>query len=251
MVDGGRDMSSHSGQASPETFAEVARSLLAEKDVQHTLQRIVDLAVETIDGCDHAGITFMKDSQVSTPAASDDVPVTVDAIQYETGEGPCLDAIRKHEVFVTGDLAAEARWPNFSRRAHDETGITSMLCFRLFVDGETLGALNLYSKSQDAFDDDARAVGSVFAAHAAIALSNALHDEQMDEALHSRDVIGQAKGILMAREGVTADQAFDMLRQASQRLNVKLRELAEQVAYTGEPPESAPPAGDEGEERGA
>jgi transcriptional regulator with GAF, ATPase, and Fis domain len=229
-----------------ETFAEVARALLAEKDVQHTLQRIVDLAVETIDGCDFAGITFMRDSTVSTPAATGDVPVRVDAIQYETGEGPCLDAIREHEVFVTGDLGAEARWPRFSHRAHDETGVTSMLCFRLFVDGDTLGALNLYSKAEDAFDDDARAVGLVFAAHAAVALSSAMHDEQMDEALRSRDVIGQAKGILMAREGLTADQAFEMLRQASQRLNVKLRQLAEEIAYTGEPPEPAPPAGAEG-----
>jgi hypothetical protein len=111
--------------------------------------------------------------------------------------------------------------------------------------------LNLYSKGVDAFDDDARSLGSVFAAHAAVALSTALHDEQMDAALQSRDVIGQAKGILMAREGLTADQAFDMLRRASQRLNVKLRELAEEVAYTGEPPESAPPAGGEGQEGGA
>jgi transcriptional regulator with GAF, ATPase, and Fis domain len=230
------------GRPTNETFAEVARALLAEKDVQHTLQRIVDLAVETIDGCDHAGITFRRDSKMSTPAASNDVPGQVDAIQYETGEGPCLDAIREHEVFATGDLGAETRWPKFSRRAHEETGVTSMLCFRLFVDGDTLGALNLYSKAVDAFDDEARAVGLVFAAHAAVALSSALHDEQMHEALRSRDVIGQAKGILMAREGLTADQAFDMLRRASQRLNVKLRELAEEIAYTGEPPGSPPAA---------
>ena len=235
------------GRPTNETFAEVARALLAERDVQHTLQRIVDLAVETIDGCDHAGITFMRDSKMSTPAASNDVPGQVDAIQYETGEGPCLDAIRKHEVFATGDLAREDRWPNFSQRAHDETGVTSMLCFRLVVAADSLGALNLYSRAVDAFDEEARAVGMVFAAHAAVALSSALHDEQMDEALQSRDVIGQAKGILMAREGLTADQAFDSLRRASQRLNVKLRELAAEVAYTGEPPGSGAAAGDEGD----
>jgi len=217
-------------------FAEIARELLAEHDVQQTLQRIVDLAVETIDGCDHAGISFLKGKKVDTPAASDDVPRQVDNVQYETGEGPCLDAIRDHEVFQTGDLGAESRWPQFASRVQRETGITSMLCFRLFVAGDTMGSLNLCSKAADAFNDTSRTVGLVFAAHAAIALSTAIHEEQMDEALQSRDLIGQAKGILMAREGVTADQAFDMLRRASQRLNVKLRDVAGEMVHTTEAP---------------
>jgi len=236
-------MTSSSGaDASTETFAEIARDLLAEENVQQTLQKIVDLAVETIDGCDHAGISFLKNKKVDTPAASDDVPRKVDAIQYETSEGPCLDAIRDHEVFETGDLGAESRWPQFSGRAQRETGITSMLCFRLFVEGGTLGALNLYSKAADAFDEGSRTVGLVFAAHAAVALSTAIHEEQMDEALQSRDLIGQAKGILMAREGVSAKEAFDMLRRASQRLNVKLRDVAGQMVETTETaPDTAEP----------
>ena len=234
------------GTADTEKFAEMARSLLAERDVQHTLQKICDLAVETIDGCDHAGISFLKGKTVETPAASDDVPRVVDGIQYETGEGPCLDAIREAEVFESGDLGREDRWPNFASRAQRETGVTSMLSFRLFVEGDTLGALNLYSKAADAFDERSRTVGLVFAAHAAVALSSAMHDEQMEEALQSRDLIGQAKGILMAREGITADQAFDMLRRASQRLNVKLRDVAGGIVER-----SGAPAGGEGEESGA
>ncbi len=109
-----------------------------------------------------------------------------------------------------------------------------------------MGALNLYSTKPGAFDDTDIALGSVFAAHAAVALSTALHDEQMEEALQSRDVIGQAKGILMAREGITADAAFDTLRRASQRLNVKLRDVADQVTHTGESPRSAPATGGNG-----
>jgi transcriptional regulator with GAF, ATPase, and Fis domain len=237
-------------EASTETFAEMARALLAEADVQQTLQRIVDLAVETIDGCDHAGITFLKGKQVTTPAASDDVPRIVDTLQYETDEGPCLSAIREHGVFQTGDLGREERWPEFSARAQRETGVTSMLAFRLFVEGDTLGSLNLYSKEADAFDERSRTVGLVFAAHAAVALSTALHDEQMEEALQSRDLIGQAKGILMAREGITADQAFEMLRRASQRLNVKLRDVAGEIVRPSQSPPSAPPAGAEGEQGG-
>jgi hypothetical protein len=97
-----------------EIFASVARQLQAEgSSVQATLDRMVQLAVETIDGCDHAGISLIEGRKISTPAATDNIPVLVDAIQYETDEGPCLDAIRKHEVFQTDDLSRERRWPKF------------------------------------------------------------------------------------------------------------------------------------------
>lgn len=235
------------GGPGPEAFAEVARALLAEADVQHTFQKIVDLAVETIDGCDHAGVSVLHGKEIRTPAASDDVPRAVDAIQYETGEGPCLDAIREHEVFESGDLTHERRWPKFAGRARGETGVTSVLSLRLFVAGDTFGALNLYSKAEHAFNDQSRAAGAVFATHAAVALASAMHDEQMEEALESRDVIGQAKGMLMVREGVDADEAFEMLRRASQRLNVKLRSVAGSIVDRG----SGAPAGGEGDERDA
>jgi transcriptional regulator with GAF, ATPase, and Fis domain len=213
-----------------ETFADVARALLDEEDVDGTLNKITALAVDTIDGCDHAGVSLVQGRHITTRAATDDIPGHVDATQYQTDQGPCLDAIRAHETFRIDDLAAEDRWPRFSRRAAEETGVASMLSFRLFVDGDTMGALNLYSKQRAAFDDEALAMGSVFATHAAVALSGAQHDEQMRLALQSRDVIGQAKGILMARQHVSADEAFAILRRASQRMNVKLRELAERVA---------------------
>lgn len=224
-----------------DTFASVARALRAEGSVQATMQRMVDLAVETIEGCDHAGISYVDGRSISTPAASDDVPVQVDAIQYEVDEGPCLDAIREHEVFESGDLSQESRWPRFSLRAAEEAGVASMLSFRLFIEESTLGALNLYSKATAAFDEEDRAVGAVFAAHGAVALSAALKQHQLEEALASRDVIGQAKGIIMARQGVTADQAFDILRRGSQRLNVKLREVAQRVAANDAGCTEAPP----------
>ncbi len=220
-----------------QTFADVARVLVAEDDVEATLKKITTLAVETIDGCHHAGVSLVQGRKVSTPAASDDVPRQVDAIQYETDQGPCLDAIREHETFRIDDLAAEDRWPKFSKRAAEETGVASMLSFRLFAESDTLGALNLYSKQRAAFDDEALAVGSVFATHAAVALAGAQHDEQMQKALQTRDVIGQAKGILMAQQDVSADEAFDILRRASQRMNIKLRELAERVASRTPPDE--------------
>jgi GAF domain-containing protein len=220
-----------------QTFADVARVLVAEDDVEATLKKIATLALETIDGCHHAGVSLVQGRKISTPAASDDVPGQVDAIQYETDQGPCLDAIREHETFRIDDLAVEDRWPEFSKRAAEDTGVASMLSFRLFAEEDTLGALNLYSKQRGAFDDEALAVGSVFATHAAVALAGAQHDEQMQKALQTRDVIGQAKGILMAQQDVSADEAFDILRRASQRMNIKLRELAERVASRTPPDE--------------
>ena len=216
-----------------ESFAEIARELRSEPSVEATLKKIIELAVRTIDGCDHAGLSLVRDGKMTTPAASDDVAPRVDAIQHQTGEGPCLDAIREHEVFQTDDLVEEARWPGFAARAVQETGVARILGYRLFVHEKTLGALDLYSRSPAAFMEDDPSIASIFAAHAAVALSAALQQQQMEEALATRDVIGRAKGILMARQHVSDERAFEILRSASQRLNLKLREVARQVAESG------------------
>jgi transcriptional regulator with GAF, ATPase, and Fis domain len=133
------------------TFGEVARALLSETDPQATLRRIVTLAVETIDACEHAGISVIDGKEVTSPVSSDEVPTIVDRIQSETGEGPCVDAIKEHEVFQTGTLSREARWPSFTERTIAESGIESILALRLFADASTMGALNLYSTQSDAF----------------------------------------------------------------------------------------------------
>jgi len=219
------------------TFADVARTLSAEADEQTTLQRIVDLAIETIDGCDHAGVMLLEERSISTPALSDEVPARVDALQLETGQGPCLEAIRERQTVWVADLSAESRWPLFAARAFAETGVRTMLSFRLVAARDTMGSLSLFSHRADAFDRDDEALGSIFAAHAAVAMSHARTVGQLREAVANRDAIGKAKGILMARRHVTEDQAFDMLRRASQRLNVKLRVVATRVAQTGESPE--------------
>lgn len=161
-----------------EAIAEVARRLEAEGTAQKTLQKMVELAVATIAGCDHAGVSITNEG-VQTPAASDDVPRRVDWLQYESGEGPCLDAIWKHDIYQADDLRSETRWPHFSTRAASETGVLSMLSFRLFLEQDTLGALNLYSRRPHAFADDSRRVGQVFAAHAAIALQAAREHERV------------------------------------------------------------------------
>ena len=213
-----------------ETFAEVARALAEHGDLSSTLDEIVNLAVEHLEACEHAGISFVEGRTITSPASSSEIPRIVDRIQSETQEGPCIDAIKEHEVFETGDLRHEHRWPQLSRRAYDETGIVSVLSLRLFVGERTLGALNLYSSAAHAFDETDVALGTVFAVHAAVAMQAAHHDEGLEQKVRSRDVIGQAKGILMARSGVDEDRAFEMLKAASQRMNVKLRDVAEHIA---------------------
>ena len=219
-----------------EEFAAISRKLLAGANPSATLGLIVGLAVQTIDGCEHAGITVIEGRDVSSIASSDEITTLVDRLQAETDEGPCLDAIRREAVFQTGHLSEERRWPSFSRRASLESGVESILSFRLFVEDTTMGALNLYSVHADAFTDHDVAVGAVFATHAAVALSAAKHIGNLEAAVGTRpQVIGEATGILMARQHVSQGEAFAMLRRASQRLNVKLRVVAENMVDKNSP----------------
>lgn len=210
-------------------FGEVARSLAHHRDLEAILADIVGLAVAHLDACEYAGISLIEGRRITSPASSNDVPRSLDAIQEEVGEGPCLDAIKEHEVFQTGDLHGETRWPLFATRANGETGVLSILSLRLFIEEDTMGALNLYSSRFDAFDETDVALASVFAVHAAVAMSSARREENLERKADSRDLIGQAKGILMARSSLDEEQAFDLLRRASQRSNTKLTKVAEQV----------------------
>ena len=160
-------------------IAQVALALQAEPSAQATLQKMVDLAVVTVAGCDHAGVSIVRGGGFATPAASSDVPIQVDRIQYDTDQGPCLDSIRSHGMHLTDDLAVERRWPAFSTRTVIETGVRSMLSFRLFLEQNTLGALNMYSTHSAAFGPDSQAVGQVFASHAALALQAARQADQV------------------------------------------------------------------------
>jgi AmiR/NasT family two-component response regulator len=129
-------------------------------------------------------------------------------------------------------MTVETRWLQFTRQAA-QLGVLSMLSFQLFVQRDNLGALNLYAEHADAFDDKSEQVGLVFAAHAAVAMSDALQRQQLTTALGTRDLIGQAKGILMERYKLTSDQAFALLARASQESNTKLADVAHTVAETG------------------
>jgi GAF domain-containing protein len=218
------------------SLAEVARDLSAEDSVHSALARIVEMAVDTIDGCTAAGVTVAGPDWYRTPAATEQLVHEVDRFQYEAGEGPCVDALRDHVVFRTGDLSADHRWPLFGQKAA-ELGINSMLSFRLFNDDDTFGSLNLYAQERDAFTDRAVDVGAVFAAHAGLALGQAQDRDtarHLEQALDSNRRVGIAIGILMARHRLDEQAAFALLRTASQHANRKLRVMAEDVISTGE-----------------
>jgi GAF domain-containing protein len=205
-------------------LAEAARSLQRQTSPQQVLDGVVNLARAMVPGADEATITMVRKDRA---LASD-----FDVLQDETGEGPCLDAIWQQETVRVDDLASDPRWPVLGPRAA-ERGVGSMLCLQLFVHRDTLGALDLLAHATSAFTDESEHVGLLLASHAAIAAADAQHLENVTSALVNRDVIGQAKGILMERFKITSDQAFAVLAKVSQDTNRKVSAVAEDLARTG------------------
>jgi ANTAR domain/GAF domain len=231
------------------SFAQTARALFTAGSVSATLTSVVELAVATIEGCDYAGIFLIEGDQVTSPAHTDPIVVEIDQAQHATGEGPCLDAIVHRLIFYADDLGRDLRWLHFAPEA-TKAGVRSVLALPLSADAQ-LGALNLYARYPVAFGVVDRARATILASLASLALSVA-HSHEDEErnaanlhaALASRESIGQASGILMERERITANQAFDILRRASQHLNIKLREVAQSLIDTGEEPDTGPPCDD-------
>jgi transcriptional regulator with GAF, ATPase, and Fis domain len=226
------------------SLSETVQALFSAGNAVNTLQRVVDLAVDTIDGCDLAGVFLLDGDQVTTPVGTDPIVIEIDALQHRAGEGPCLDAITNRGSIYAFDLTEDTRWPRFGPQAA-EAGVRSALALRLTGDDAARGALNLYARYPHAFGVIDRAKGLLLAALAGVALTAAQgHDEQQRRtdnllgALATREVIGQAQGILIERERITADQAFDILRRASQHLNLKLRDVAQALVDTGENPDT-------------
>jgi GAF domain-containing protein len=190
-------------------------------------------AVRLVPGTHSCGVIVTDDRQLlRIVATTDPVPRQLDELQKELGAGPCLTAARKQIVVRIHDVAADTRWPRFRDAALDR-GVASMLCLPLDVDRELLGTLSLYSTEPGAFRDGAEPVARLLAALAAVALAESRHAEHLRAALVSRDLIGQAKGILMRERRITADDAFTMLRQRSQNTNTKLVEVAQGVIEAG------------------
>ena len=214
--------------------------VLAQQDLPSSLREMTRIAVRAVPAGEGASITEIRTEGPVVAATSDEWAQQLDELQFTEREGPCLDCTRTGNAFRVRDLAGETRWPSWAPRAV-ALGARSVMSLPLAADGRLVGALNVYSRTPDAYDAQAVAVAEVIAAHCGLATQVASaffgHRDlagQLRDAMTSRAVIEQAKGILMAQHRVTADQAFGLLRTASQRRNVKLRELAEELVRTGE-----------------
>jgi GAF domain-containing protein len=217
-----------------ESLTRMAGLRLSEETLDAILDMIASLARSAIEPADHVSVTLVRDGNVITAARSDELVTEIDQGQYDSKEGPCISAMQDRLLVDSPSLKEESRWPAFTTVAIDK-GVGSVRSVPLSIDDHSLGALNLYSNSPHSFTETAQVV-DVFARHASVVLANAEAyasaeqlNEQLTEALRSREIIGQAKGILMEREGCDGDDAFDMLRRISQNSNTKLRDIAQGI----------------------
>lgn len=198
----------------------------------------VDLAVELVGGCGHAGVMMVSRDRVWSSATTDEVVRAGDELQHELGEGPCLDAIRFQHTVICHDLTWDQRWPRWGPQMVAEFGVQAILSLSLSTDRDTLGALNLYADHADPWSEDAITVGHMLAGQLAAAVADAPEIENRGKAIASRTVIGQAQGILMERYGINADKAFDYLRRVSQNTNRRLFAVADELVRSRRLPDA-------------
>jgi GAF domain-containing protein len=216
-----------------DAFAELARITLADHSLDSVMDRIATLAKTTLGLNGEVSVTLVERGKPSTVAQTGALALELDERQYARGYGPCLDSIDGGEPLIVSDMQAEPRWPDWAKSAA-ALGAGSSLSIPVPLQREVSAALNIYSLDRDAFDDAAVELVSTFAAYAGVALAN-MHlytaqgqvAEQLQQAMQSRAVIEQAKGILMGQRRCSAQEAFDLLVRLSQDTNRKLRDVAQ------------------------
>ena len=218
-----------------DAFAKLAKITLADHSLDRVMDKIAALAKSTLGLNGEVSVTLVERGKPSTIASTGPLAVALDERQYDRGYGPCLDCIDGGEPLMVNDMATEQRWRDWARSAAD-AGAGSSMSIPVPLQREVLAALNIYSVDHDDFDDGAVELATTFAAYAGVALANMhLYEaqgqvaEQLQQAMQSRAVIEQAKGILMGERRCTAQQAFDVLVRLSQDTNRKLRDVAEML----------------------
>jgi GAF domain-containing protein len=216
------------------TVEVLARALhVRDARLQPTLDAIVAAAAGALNADRDAGLILLERGKLVPQATSGHAPLHLDLYQQQAGEGPCIEAARRQTVIRIDDTRSDSRWPGFMAAARDHD-VLSQLCIPLWANERGLGTLSLYAGKPSAFNEVDERITAMFATLAALALADALRTEQMRAAVVSRDLIGQAKGILMERHRITAEAAFALLAEASQHANVKLAEVAARLVETGE-----------------
>lgn len=218
-----------------ESLSTLSRFFVGDRTLKETLVRVSELTVDAVPAAALVGITLPVEGRQSTAVFTDPAAPEIDQAQYDTGEGPCLEAYRDQRAHVVDSMKEDGPWPEF-RAAALAWGVHSVLALPLVVDKVSVGAMNLYAYEPYAFGPEGQATGAVFASQAAIVLANAqaywdVHSlsERLGDAMKSRAVIEQAKGILMAAQRCDEDEAFALLVRASQRENIKLRDVARRI----------------------
>jgi GAF domain-containing protein len=221
-------------RALSDSMSALAGVLLNEQTVEAILHMLVSQASLAMDHIDGASVSLLRTGKFETTTATSEDVRDADAVQYLGGVGPCIEASGGHMVSVGLD-ATRDRWPEFSRSAMAK-GFSGVLSTPLAVRERSMGSLNLYSRTRVSFDEDDIRAAQIFANQASVVLNNAtafstseMVNDQLREALATRDLIGQAKGMIMVTNGCDADEAFEVLRRASQHSNRKLRDVAAEM----------------------
>ncbi|MBJ7287941.1 GAF and ANTAR domain-containing protein [Williamsia sp.] len=221
-------------------ISDLAGLVADSHDLPGLLAEVAAFAVQAIPGADGAGVTLLRvnrsDNMVETLAASSPFVEEIDHIQYVTlQEGPCITAALERRTVRSGSLGGEKMWPRFGPRV-GRLGVHSALSLPLLLPGKVVGAINVYARQKDAFDEQAAQLGELFAKPAAVAVHNAqilaqamALTEQLQTALASRPTIDQAIGLLRGRTGLSAEEAFDHLRTISRTEHRKLADVAQRI----------------------
>ncbi len=207
----------------------VAATLAAPLDLDKTLDQVLATVLDTVPGITQASLSVTtRDGRIETLAPTDERVVLADQLQYKLGEGPCLEAALSEPVVESGDLATDLRWPEYGPGA-SALGFGAQIAFQFSAEPHARGALNLYADEPHSLDSETRALGALFAGMVAIAMGWARHEETMNQALISRNDIGQAVGIVMERYTIDPDRAFAFLVRTSQDSNTKLKLVADRI----------------------
>lgn len=219
-------------------IAEFAQNLhTSETHAGVVIAELTEFAATVIPGAQSAGITTVKphNTAVSTPAATNRWPILLDQIQQQHHQGPCLTAASDQVPIDINDLEHDRRWPKYRADVLAQTPIRSIMSFELAGTPHLMAALNVYADHPHAFDEHAHAIGRIFSTHTSLAWDAARSRDQFTQALASRDIIGQAKGLVMERFGIDALQAFAMLRKLSQDSNIPVAQIAERLVQVDHP----------------
>ena len=210
------------------------RRVTRERRASQAHRLLVDTVALAVPGAEGVSITEPDGSRIHTLAGNSTLVWAADQAQHDSEEGPCLSAaVGAAPLITSNDLPNDPRWPTFGALAA-RLGVGSILVFRLTSGTVTYGSLNLYGLTPHAFTDTDRQLGQMFAEHAALTMATYRLKTNLEIAMRSRDIIGQAKGILIERFKLTDQQAFQQLKLTSQQTNRRLQVVAEHLVISGE-----------------